>query len=73
MNKILFFIGIFLFSASWTWGQELTFASPQMEAGIRLHLGLDDSMPLTGEQLQTITDINLSGLGITDIGDVIYA
>lgn len=72
MNKILFFIGIFLFSASWTWGQELTFASPQMEAGIRLHLGLDDSLPLTGEQLQTITDINLSGLGITDIGDVIY-
>lgn len=72
MNRILFFMGIILFPVTWTWGQELKFVSPHLEAGIRLHLGIDESSPLTSEQLQGITDINLSGLGITDISDIAY-
>lgn len=51
--------------------QGVTFSSPQVEYGIREHLGIDATEEVTKEQLDTISCINLSGLGITDIHDII--
>lgn len=72
MNRILLFIGLTLLPTSWIWGQQPTFVSHEMEAGVRLHLGIDDTAPLTAEQLASITSIDLSSMGITDISDIAY-
>lgn len=53
-------------------GQEITFYSTAFEEGVRLHLSLDDSSPVLQSQMDTIKNINLSGLGITDIRDAVY-
>ena len=53
-------------------GQEITFYSTAFEEGVRMHLSLDDSSPVLQSQMDTIKNINLSGLGITDIRDAVY-
>jgi len=52
--------------------QKVTFYSPEFEEGVKTHLGLDESSDVTQQHTDTITAINLSGLGISDIRDVIY-
>jgi len=52
--------------------QKVTFYSLEFEEGIRLHLGLDETDDVLQMQTDTITHINLSGLGISDIRDVVY-
>ena len=52
--------------------QKLTFHSAEFEMGVKRHLGLNADDDVLQSQADTITAINLSGLGITDIRDVVY-
>lgn len=52
--------------------QNVTFFSPEFEEGIKRHLCIDENTPVIQLQTDTITDVDLSGLGIKDIRDVIY-
>ena len=52
--------------------QKLTFHSAEFELGVKIHLGLNEDADVLQSQADTITAIDLSGLGITDIRDVEY-
>ena len=52
--------------------QTVTFFSPEFEWGVKQHLGLEDNDEVLQSQMDTITSIDLSGLGITDLRDVVY-
>lgn len=52
--------------------QKVTFFSAGFEQGVKVHLGLDQNSDVTQQHTDTITTINLSGLGISDIRDVMY-
>lgn len=52
--------------------QKVTFYSPEFELGVKMHLGLDESDDVLQSQMDAITEIDLSGLEITDIRDVVY-
>ena len=52
--------------------QKVTFFSPEFELGVKLHLGLGENDEVFQNQTDTITSIDLSGLGITDLRDVVY-
>lgn len=52
--------------------QKVTFNSEGIEAGVRHHLGLDANTDILQSQTDTITAIDLSGLGITDLRDIVY-
>ncbi len=52
--------------------QKVTFFSPEFEEGVRTHLDLGETDDILQTQLDAITSISLSGLGITDIRDVVY-
>ena len=52
--------------------QNVTFYSSEFAEGVKIHLGLDANSVVTQQQTDTITAINLSGLGINDIRDVVY-
>ena len=71
-NKILFSLVIILLPFTMIRAQEITFSSQELEACVRYHLGIDVSTPISSEQLKSITDIDLSHLGITDISDIAY-
>lgn len=61
---------IFVIVASHAAGQGVVFHSAEIEAGVKKHIGLVEGDNVTVEQLDTITTLNLSGLGLTDIQDV---
>ena len=50
--------------------QTVTFRSSDIENRVKYHLGLSASDNITRAQLDTITQLNLSSLGLTDINDV---
>ena len=52
--------------------QQVTFFSPEFEQGIREYLELDEEAVIQQSQLETITELSLSGRGISDISDVVY-
>lgn len=52
--------------------QKVTFFSPEFEMGVRQHLGLEAEEDVLRTHTDTITSIDLSGWGISDIRDVIY-
>lgn len=52
-------------------GQELTFISPLVEEGIREHLNFSEEEQIGFAQLDTITTLDLSRRGITDIRDLV--
>ena len=52
--------------------QKVTFFSPEFEWGVKVHLGLEENDDVLQSQTDTITSIDLSGLGITDLRDVVY-
>ena len=52
--------------------QTVTFFSPEFEWGVKVHLGLEEDDEVLQSQMDTITSIDLSGLGITDLRDVVY-
>lgn len=70
MKRILQIACVLMVSVSMTYGQEVQFQSRPFELGVRCHLGVDTLYALTSEQLDTITELDLSQLDITDISDV---
>ncbi len=70
-NKLTIIFVCCLFVASNAQGQELNFISPNVEAGIRQHLNIDKVSPISFAQLDTITWLDLSRRGITDIRDLV--
>ena len=52
--------------------QTITFYSPELEIGVKTHLGFGVDSDVAQEQTDTITMIDLSNLGITDIRDLCY-
>lgn len=52
--------------------QKVTFTSEGIEAGVRHHLGLDANADIPQSRTDTITAIDLSGLSITDLRDIVY-
>lgn len=52
--------------------QKVTFFSPEFELGVKVHLGLEENVEVLQSRMDTITSIDLSGLGITDLRDVVY-
>lgn len=52
--------------------QKVTFFSQEFELGVKQHLGLEENDEVLQSQTDTITSIDLSGLGITDLRDVVY-
>ena len=50
--------------------QTVTFASQEVAATVKEHIGLDDDAVVTQAQTDTITWLSLSGLGIRDISDI---
>ena len=71
-NKILLSLAIILLPVTMIRAQEITFSSQEFEAGVRYHLGIDASTPIQAEQLKSITAIDLSCLGLTNISDIAY-
>ena len=63
---------ILAFIAIMAQAQKVTFNSEGIEAGVRHHLGLDVNSDILQSQTDTITAIDLSGLGITDLRDIVY-
>ena len=47
--------------------QTVTFFSPEFEWGVKQHLGLSENDEVLQSQTDTITSIDLSGLGIIDV------
>lgn len=72
MNRILLFIVMLMCPVPWIYGQEISFKSKGIEAGVRQHLGIDVTSPITTEQIDSITNIDLSSLEISDINDLAY-
>lgn len=68
--SIIMIVGLWL-SVAHAQGQEVAFASPSVEEGVRQHLGFTEEEPIGFTQLDTITTLDLSHRGITDIRDVV--
>lgn len=61
-----------LLSVTEALAQNVTFFSPEFEEGVKRHLNVEQGTPIIQQQTDTITQIDLSGLGIKDIRDVVY-
>ena len=72
MNRYISFIFVMISFAVTAYGQEVKFRSSEFEIGVRQHLGMDDTGKITVQHTDTITTLDLSGLGISDIRDVEY-
>ena len=70
MKRIFIIIATLLIYETLAFGQNMTFRSVEFEAGIRQHLGIGKEDAVTSVMLDTITKVDLSGLGITTIQDV---
>lgn len=71
MKKFLVLIALLLWSVM-TFAQEVKFFSKEFEIGVKLHLGLGEDDVVNQQHVDTITRINLSGLGILDIRDILW-
>ena len=72
MRKAITIIYLLMSVILTTEAQKATFFSEEFEAGVKKHIGLGDDEDVTQNHTDTISAINLSGLGITDIRDVKY-
>ena len=72
MKKQLFIIACLFMATLTAHAQKVTFYSPEFEEGVKAHIGLGENEDVLQTQMDTIKHINLSGLGITDIRDVVY-
>ena len=69
LSMILACLAVIMMAAQ---AQKVTLFSPEFELGVRQHLGLDANVDVLQSQTDTITSIDLSGLGLRDIRDVVY-
>ena len=71
MRKTIIMISLCLVTLS-IHAQKVTFHSKAFEMGVRQHIGVPETEDVLQTQTDTITRIDLSGLGITDIRDVAW-
>ena len=71
-SRFLFLIGLLYLFTMNAIGQNVIFSSQEMEMGVKHHLGMDMNGSVTYSQLDTITEMDLSSLGLTDISDLGY-
>ncbi len=69
-HYIIMILGVWLTVAN-AQGQEVAFVSTSVEEGVRLHLGFTEDDQIGFAQLDTITTLDLSHRGITDIRDIV--
>ena len=69
--KKLFLLIICALFAQLSYSQNITFYSADFERGVKDYLQIDSSAVVTVEMANAITILDLSGLGITDIRDII--
>lgn len=65
-------LSIFIISCLWVDAQNVVFHSAEFEAGVKVHLRMSQEDSVLIAQTDTITAIDLSGLGIKDIRDVAW-
>ena len=65
-------LAVMMITAHVVQAQKVTFYSPEFEEGVKIHLGLSATNNVLQAQMDTITHMSLSGLGITDIRDAVY-
>ncbi len=70
--KRLAIISCLVIAALAVQAQKVNFYSSELADGVRQHLELESTSQVLQSQMDTITNINLSGLGIKDIRDVVY-
>lgn len=70
MRKYIITIMIFCLAALQSAAQEVTFFSAEVEAGVRQHLHIAESAAISMAQLDTITQLDLSHRGISDVRDL---
>ena len=70
MKKKLIIVCLALFVHTSLSAQTVQFRSAEFENGVKVHIGLSESDHILISQLDTITQLNLSGIGLTDIRDV---
>ena len=63
---------LFLLTVGQGMAQEINFYSPELDSGVRAHFNIDEFESITEEMTDTTTVLNLHGLGITDIRDLVY-
>ena len=71
MNKKILTL-ILAFVTMSIYAQKVTFVSEEFEAGVKAHLGFGETDDVLQTQTDTITAIDMSGLGIVDISDVAF-
>lgn len=71
MKKVFFIIYALVATLSMT-AQNVTFYSEEFKLGVTRHLGLDVDADVPQTLTDTITSIDLSGLGIRDLRDAVY-
>lgn len=70
-NYIMIIFACWLSAAIKAQGQEVVFISPAVEEGIRQHLNITNGAAISFSQLDTISTLDLSKRGITDIRDLV--
>ena len=70
MRKYIITIMIFCLAALQSAAQEVTFFSAEVEAGVRQHLHIAESAAISMAQLDTITQLDLTHRGISDVRDM---
>ncbi len=69
MKRIIIILVVFCNSLS-VFSQKVEFFSPTIEYAVREYLGVDSLFEITASQLDTISSLDLSCLGLVDIRDV---
>ena len=72
VRKIQIILIVFSMSIGIVKSQSLTFFSFEFNRGVRSALKLAEDADITAQTADTVTVLNLSGTGITDIRDIIY-
>lgn len=70
MKKIIYCVFLSLLPVSVVKAQKVDFCSELFEACLKYRLGMEQDDNLTQQRLDTITSLNLSNFGLTDIRDI---
>lgn len=68
---IPFFIFFYLCCLQMTHGQNIVFNNPDIELEVKTQKNLPLNLPITVAMADTITDIDLSGLGLNNLSDIL--
>ena len=70
MKRLLIITSLFVLTNAFAKAQDVSFRSSVFESYVKKHVGIGETAKLNTTQLDTIQQIDLSGLDLTDISDV---